>query len=377
MALTRSRWIALAALAFVLAPVLIFFEYEPRGYVYTERDRLQARAGRAEGHMRAAAERIRTDQLIDSLTRSVPASAGTALRVSYDRALDSTPRRLLSMSTGSATRERPAASRVGIDINFVVDSVQMIDGIQRRGYHGALSVNYLLPRRGSADRCIVVARIKPWGLNEFASEASSHRLLGPCAFYEAYGAPGPAMERWLARGGWAFAQRATTDRPIFWEGRWNRDEVPLRYMLGALGVACAKGAHAACANALENPDITGLRVRDRLVMTEYNPYIMSSGWYSREWSLGSASTALLADMARDLGPERFTLFWQSDADPAAAFRAATNTEISDWTHDWVVKTYHAENAGPGVSGTAWAWGLALLALSLGVVLRSAERRQMA
>lgn len=376
MALTRSRWIALAALAFVLAPVLIFFDYEPRGYPYTERDRLQARVGRAERHVRAAAERIRTDRLVDSVTRSVPTAMGTSLRVGFDRALDSTPRRLLALAAGSATRERPAASRVGIDINFVVDSVQMIEGIQRRGYYGALSVNYVLPRRGSADRCIVLARVKPWGLNEFSSEASSQRLLGPCAFYETYGAPGPAIERWLAKGGWGFAQRASTDRPQLWEGRWNRDEVPLRYMLGHLGVACAKGSREACANAIENPDLTGLRARDRLVMTEYNPYIMSN-WYSREWSLGSSSTALLADMARDLGAERFTRFWQSDAEPAAAFRAATNSEIADWTHDWLVKTYHAEDAGPGVSGTAWAWGLALLALSLGVVLRSAERRQMA
>jgi hypothetical protein len=376
MALTPSRWIAVAALAFVLAPVLIFFDYEPRGYQWTPRDRLQARAGRAERHLRAEAERIRTDRLADSVLRSVPASAGTTLRVSFDRMLDSAPRRLLTLAAKSATRERPAASRVGIDVNFVVDSVQMIDGIQRRGYSGALSVNYVLPRRGSTDRCIVLARVKPWGLNEFSSEASSDRLLGPCAFYEAYGAPGPAIERWLAQGAWGFAQRAGAIRPTLFEGRWERNEVPLRYMLGGRGVACAKGAQAACAEALETPDITGLRVRDRLVMTEYNPYIMTS-WYSREWSLGSESAALLADMARDLGADRFTRFWQSDAEPAVAFRAATNSEISDWTHAWVVKTYHEEKAGPGVSGTAWAWGLALVALSLGVVLRSAERRQMA
>ena len=376
MALTPSRWIAVAALAFVLAPVLIFFDYEPRSYQWTQRDRLQARAGRAERHLRAEAERIRTDSLADSVFRSIPASAGTTLRVSYDRMLDSVPRRLLTLAANSATRERPAASRVGIDVNFVVDSVQMIDGIQRRGYSGALSVNYVLPRRGSTERCIVLARVKPWGLNEFSSEASSDRLLGPCAFYEAYGAPGAAIERWLEQGAWGFAQRASTNRQTTFEGRWKRDEVPLRYMLGGRGVACAKGAQAACAEALEHPDITGLRVRDRFVMTEYNPYIMTS-WSSREWSLGSESTALLADMARDLGADRFTRFWQSDAEPSAAFRSATNSEISEWTHAWVVKTYHEEKAGPGVSGTAWGWGLALVALSLGVVLRSAERRQMA
>lgn len=377
MALTPSRWIAVAALACVLAPVLIFFDYEPRHYQWTDRDRLQARVGRADRHMRAAAERVRTDRLADSVMRAVPASAGTSLRVSFDRALDSTPRRVLARAAGSATRERPAASRVGVDINFVVDSVQLIEGVQRRGFSGALSVTYVLPRRGSADRCIVLARVKPWGLNEFASEASGERLLGPCAFYEAYGAPGPAIERWLAKGGWAFAQRASTNQQTAWEGRWKREQVPLRYMLGGLGVACAKGARAACADAFENPDITGLRARDRLVMTEYNPYTMTSGWYSRDWSFGPYATALLADMARDLGADRFTRFWQSDADPATAFRAATGSEISDWAHDWVVKTYHEEKAGPGVSGTAWAWGLALVALALGIVVRSAERRQMA
>ena len=56
--------------------------------------------------------------------------------------------------------------------------------------------------------------------------------------------------------------------------------------------AVLAAVEAACAEALETPDITGLRVRDRLVMTEYNPYIMTS-WYSREWSLGSESAALL------------------------------------------------------------------------------------
>ena len=376
MALTPSRWIALAALGFVLAPVIIFSRNIPDPYKWSERDRLQSRAGRAQSRLRSAAERIYTDRLIDSVLRSVPPAPGASLRVTYDRALDSTPRRLLSEIARDATRDRPATSRVGTDIHFVVDSVQTVDGVQRRGFTGALSVNYVLPKRGTAERCVVVARVKPWGLNEFASEASRDRLLGPCRFYETFGAPGPQLQLWLANGGWAFAQSTTSDATS-WKRWYMRDDVPLRYLMSSRGVACAKGNRSACDEALQEPDVTGWQMRRTLLMTEYNPYIMTSGWYSREWSFGPRSTALLADMAEDLGTDRFTRFWQSDLAPQAAFRAAADQEMSDWARSWIVRTYHEESAGPGVSGSAWGWGLALLALSLGLILRSAERRQMA
>ena len=376
MALTPSRWIAIALLGFVMAPVLVFTRPAADSYRWSDRERLQNRAGRAQARLRAAAERLRTDRLIDSIARSVPATPAASIRITFDRLLDTTTRRRLVDLSNGATSDRPAP-RVGTDIAFVVDSVQMIDGVQRRGFSGAMSLNYILPRRGTTDRCIVVARVKPWGVNEFVSEASRDRLLGPCGFYERFGVPGIEIERWLGRGAWGFAQNSSPN----W-GRWNEEWAtpygyPLRMVLGPRGVACAKGSDSSCLDALQTPAMGGWRPRNGRLTTEFNPYIMSSSWYSRDWSFGPRSPSLLADLAKDLGTDRFTRFWQSEQHPESAFRAATGTELSEWGHQWVVRNYHAEPAGPGVSGAAWAWGLAMLALSLGVILRSSERRQMA
>lgn len=377
MALTRSRWIALALLGFVLAPVLIFRPVREESYRPTTRDQLQARAGRAIARARDAAERVRISHLADSVKATTSGAPANTHRVMFDRSLDTATRRVLAELAHGATLNRPAQPRVATDIAFVIDTLRTFGGAQRRGFGGAMATVYLLPQPSTSGRCVVIARVRPWGVKEFRSEATRERLLGPCAFYEAFGQPGPAIERWLGDGAWSLAQ---SNWQLGWSG-WStpreRRDYPLRYAVGSRGVMCAAGNDSVCTAALEKSTVNFARLRNGVLSAEHNPYINSSGWYTRDWDFGMRSPALVGDMVTDLGVEKFARFWQSDLEPAAAFQAASGTTLPQWTRAWLHRTYHEEKSGAGSSGASLAWGAAILVLSLGVILRSAERRQMA
>ena len=378
MALTNSRWIALALLGFTLAPVLVFRTADEDRYRPTARDRLQARAGRAIARARDAAERVRVAHLADSMRAATSGAPPHAHRVMFDRSLDTTTRKLLADLARGATQNRPAPPQVLTDIAFVIDTQRTLGGSQRRGYGGAMGTVYLLPQASTSGRCVVIARVRPWGANEFRSEATRERLLGPCAFYEAFGRPGPGIERWLGEGAWSLAQTNWQLGWNYWTGSrdHHRNQAPIRYLVGSRGVMCAAGNDSVCAAALERSTVNFARARNGVVSAEHNPYINSNPWFTRDWDFGMRSPALVGDMITDLGPEKFARFWQSDLDPPAAFQAAAGTSLVRWTRAWLHRTYHEETPGAGFSGAALAWGVAILVLALGVTLRTAERRQM-
>jgi hypothetical protein len=378
MALTNSRWIALALLGFVLAPVLVFRPADERRYRPTTRDQLQARAGRAVARARDAAERLRIMQLADSLKATMSGAPANTHRVMFDHSLDTTTRRLLADLAHDATRNRSTQPRVATDIAFVVDTLRTFGGSTRRGFGGAMATVYLLPQPSTAGRCVAIVRVRPWGVNEFRSEASRERLLGPCAFYEAFGPPGGAVERWLNNGAWSLAQTNWQLGWSSWSDSWHeRKKYPLRYALGSRGVLCAAGNDSVCTAALENSTVRFARLRNGLLAVDHNPYMNANPWFTRNWDFGMRSPALVGDMVSDLGAEKFARFWQSDLEPEAAFQAATGTPLPQWTRTWLHRTYHEEKTGAGLSGVSLAWGAAILALALAVILRTAERRQMA
>ena len=69
MALTLKRWVALALAGFVLAPVVVLEEHEPRGWESSRRDRLAERNQVAQQHARRAANQLRILRIRDSVLR--------------------------------------------------------------------------------------------------------------------------------------------------------------------------------------------------------------------------------------------------------------------------------------------------------------------
>lgn len=379
MALNLPRWIALAFIACLLAPVLIFRAEDEPVHRYSQRDILATRANMATMRLRDAVERQRVTHVSDSLRASLPRASSSQFTVEYDRAFSAETRGLLAELASDAAIDRPAGPLVPIDLRFVLDSVPTANRYERRGFGGAMAIDYVLPGSGS-ERCLVVARIHPRLRLELASDIARERLLGPCGFYQAFGRPGPEVERWLRGQGWQFAQMATWRGEVRkWGGtRWiENDDYPLRLVIGERGYRCAVGNDAMCVDAVLQPRIRTFKISPTILTTsDFNPYTGSGYWYSRSWSFGQRSPYLLGDMVRDLGTERFARFWQSEGDLPAAFQAATNSDLAGWARGWLHRVYHKERAGPAASPAAMAWALTFIVLAIALSLRLAERRQM-
>lgn len=391
MALTAGRWIAIALTGFLLASIVILGDATIPEWRPSERDRLVERNRVAESRLRRAAHQLRVLQLRDSLTRIAATSAAP---FAVDAAFNRSDRALIDSLVAHAGAERSLAARIPASVFFVLDSVTEVSGHPRvSGSRGVLAIDYVLPD-DSLRRCIVIARVHAVTTRrlyeaELRSRISSERLLGPCGFYEHFGAPGQAIRRWLDDRGWQFAQRSPSNEPPI---RWldglpdssYRTRIDLDYVMRSSGRACAGGKDEACiesvlSRAPADDRRNSMDLDAGILSTGYfNPFVHGdNGWLTRSWPMGAREWTLLADMARSLGPERFEQFWTSDLAPEQAFQAAAGVPMSTWTREWIETTYHPQAAGPALPAGATGFAALILIVALGLTIVAAQRRQMA
>jgi hypothetical protein len=185
-------------------------------------------------------------------------------------------------------------------------------------------------------------------------------VLGPCAFYSEFGAPGTEIEAWLRRSSYATTSEpdwpfATTDSAS--RENWNDAflfDVPVR--------ACAHGQFAACRELL--------LPRGSLPIYRNTAIVRRGYWFNSQ-------PRYLSDLVQREGRARFLRFWASDQAPEAAFQKAFGMPMAGWTQQWMVS--HASRRprfGPGMDASAVVWSLALTAvIALGMAL-TATRRQV-
>jgi hypothetical protein len=165
--------------------------------------------------------------------------------------------------------------------------------------------------------------------------------LGACAFYAAFGSPGPHMADWLEQ--WAYLPAGDLDwngdpltggEPIVSPLEGGRSVLPMRGGdLTFLG--CAAGDLAGCREAI------GSRPgKDRLPAQWADfrpPGVAATGgrfeWGSRQ-PLGPWTDAYLGDMVGHFGRDTFRRFWASNDSLHAAFAAATGEDLDEWTMQW-------------------------------------------
>jgi len=380
MALTLKRWLVVALVAFGLVPLVLMGNPDYDVRVRDERQRLQSRANLAEIHASREAERSYLMRLMDSVRRVTAAPGAPALMI--DRRIDSTRRAALVGIAGEALGTAP---KPGIAVVMLLDTAQREAGLQRQRFVGSFSLEYLLPA-SAGDRCVVVARLAGSGNRDLPREALAHRLLGPCAFYQAFGMPGPQVAAWLRSGGWLFAQN----------GEWTDERTPLvpptwflesgrrygiRQVLTFSGLACLQGRDAACLQAFAVPD-TMLRLKTLLPgvisTARFNAsYYDTFDWYASDRSLGPSQWTLLSDMVRALGPDKFAAFWRSQSPPAEAFQSAAGESLPDWMRDWMKYEYQASDAGGDLGVWTAALAALVIALAVAIAVRAASARQVA
>ncbi len=209
----------------------------------------------------------------------------------------------------------------------------------------------ILPPATDGHSCVVRLPLN-WPLRwilHSAEPPSSEQLdawlreaVGPCAFYAAFGRPGPALEAWLLARRFDLAADVGWAQPAGLRSRYGDPTPPANARLARAlmfwqlddryesldAVACQVGDLSRCRAALfpERP-IFGPRERQDA------PGVVLRWWWETRGGL-YAGRQYLADLVRAMGRERFQAFWRSHASVDSGFQAAMGMPIEVWTARW-------------------------------------------
>ena len=188
-------------------------------------------------------------------------------------------------------------------------------------------------------------------------------LLGPCAFYAAFGKPGAAVQRWLAATGFRPARLPDWDKP-----HAPAVDPAAIYALSNDAGRCLTGPVASCLSALgvnAQPD-------DATYLIDGNS--LGDNARTRPIALGSTEPRFLADAVRELGPRRFKQFWTSSAALEAAFASASGSSLDRWTARWLQASYGTRRQPPMVGRRDLLW--LAIALPLLIVIAASKRERV-
>lgn len=245
-----------------------------------------------------------------------------------------------------------------------------------------------LPRRDDVRRLAEFLFDSSVGVPQDESSALL-RTLGPCAFYTAFGSPGPGIEQWLRAQNYATASRADWEHPparlerptpddlpdnpsqLDWMSMWNllREASSGAFDMGPLNLparACAHGRLEQCGELLQSPfpDIRPPLGRR---------YAVAHQWW---WARGDLGGAFLSDLVRIEGREPFIRFWRSTLQVDSAFTQAFGVTMEEWTHRWLIGNIEQPRFGPVVRLGSVLFGLVLVGVAVAATGLLTLRRQV-
>ncbi len=392
MALTPFRWIALAVIGALVVGTMLLEARQDTRRPDDPRLLLAGRAAELNSAAAFAAERVRSMELHDSIIGSLRrAGSADTSRVLIDRGLQGWIGGAL-LGLALRTRDyRPARPQVPVELVFVLDTATRIHGVARVS-RNLLTGSYFLPRQ-KGDPCVAIIHVRPNAdyqtLRRYASwvfrRDFARRLLGPCAFVERFGNPGPAVDQWLMDGAWTYARQVRWDRSLSpWTSPWRSYELgdtgwPLRGFVSNDGFRCFSGDAETCQRLLTTPrrDRSNRRDIDVLSHAQIVSAASLSGYFDwRQVRLGPVEVGLLSDMVRDLGAAKFQRFWTSPEPVPVAFRGAAGRDLGDWVTEWAKTAYGENRRGPAVPPTDFALALGLVAVAAAGAGVAARRRQV-
>lgn len=207
---------------------------------------------------------------------------------------------------------------------------------------------YLLPQVTGDGSCFVVVELGRWRRETSLMPRVLRRALGPCAYYHAFGPPGPHVLAWLESTGFQPAAEADWDGSDGAAG-FRRDADPpdpagrdlativetvwQRPYLGTLEqTACAAGQLAACGGVLGTPEHPYGRLR-RWPALEASGVFLRPGPLAPWWA--SEPGYFFADLVQDHGRERFARFWRSSLPVDSAFTATFGVPLDRYVSEWL------------------------------------------
>ncbi len=247
------------------------------------------------------------------------------------------------------------------------------------------SPGYLFPDSSDRTTCVALIPAWPWtGTLAMQPPARSQEVkdwlrtgLGPCAFYAVYGAPGRGVRHWLGKRGYDLARvplwdREQPERPqysfvMYQDGaRWWWGSV---YQFPVTAIGCMAGRTQSCRAAV----LSGAEewIGDSL------PRFLQSD--PRRWWRGQRllyADRYLADVAREVGHDRFLRFWNSPEGVDTALTTALKMPVGKWTERWERRFVPRLPLGPAAPLSATVIGLLLGGAAVVVIAWGATRRQV-
>jgi hypothetical protein len=399
-----TRWLGLTVLGCALVALALL---PPAPPVWSAAPAYRSRASdRLVPQVQRAWVLSRTLALRDSLLRATASSwrpeehlrvvVARHLPVSLRAAIDTTlaPARALLGAAGAGARVLVAA---------VEDTLAPPDlpGALPRG----IELAYLLPQATDRRTCLVIATLGRDAIgtlrggmtadsllrrglrSRWIDQGSLGELLGPCAFYGAFGSPGKGLAGWLQSTDYVPALDAAyfvggaappppppepVTSPAWWRQRWAMD---LRPDLEA----CASGQPERCRRAVLAPSepwslwyAPQFRIGAELSV----PGLPNLGRLGRAaiQALDVLEAEFLDDLLGEIGPQRFAVLWRSDEPLEQAFARVVGQPLGTWTMRWVQRRLGKAPRGPTVPLPAALWALALIGVAFAGGAAYAARR---
>ena len=245
---------------------------------------------------------------------------------------------------------------------------------------------HYLPEATDGRTCVAVVEIgdrqEPWG----DRTRWLRRVLGPCAFYAAFGSPGPRLREWLDSSAMQIAYAPTWDAPGSVRRRRAVDlnaGQPLgmveRIRTAVLGrtvrttleeTGCAAGELHACRRYLLTDELGGEWFRWSLGL----PGVIPNRASLRAWHDPDVLN-FLSDLVSLEGRDRFAAFWRSPATIDSAFAGAYGLSLEQWTMSWARQGGEVR-VGPHVRRSSVLLSLLFVVLVVGAGAMLTTRRQV-
>ena len=349
-------------------------------------------------------ERRRMLALRDSVISTAPASSASGLTVIVDPRFPPTLRATLADALERQWAALGLTPRIPTIVALVMDTARSPNGLPRQmRFPGGLPIETFIPSIATGNRCVALARIaatmdsdSPFVrllLKNATTTETTQALLGACALINAFGSPGPYVERWMADTHWQLARLAA----------WNTAAVPqpwvaqrtsaslvdglsatvdatwqLRRIIAPKGIACLAGKAGACERAFFEGHA------DPSDSAWIAHVISSSGTSASGFffpigpsTLGPDDGTIVSEMVRTLGKDRFAKFWRSSEPVAAAFASAGGGDLDAFARAWARRMYGTTTVGPSLSSLGLTTGAIVVLLTFGLAVVAERRRRVA
>ena len=207
-------------------------------------------------------------------------------------------------------------------------------------------------------------------------------LLGPCAYFAAFGMPGGAIASWLEAVNYGPAILPTWVRdPPYRDAAKEyrtRQMWPSEYRHVDL-YPCASGQRSRCRSAVLTavPDFYSFRYPIEFTTTRPRGVVNASRFaWETTHPLGLGVRSYLADLVADMGEDSFARFWTSGESVDTAFATAFGVPLEDWTMKWAQAQVGTPLRGPAVRRGAVFQAFLVATLFLGVGMVYGTKREV-